>query len=258
MFEVKRTKEESRPQRGNRDDRGTALVLFALLLCTLAGFYPAVTGYGAETSAGITYNVSFDDYSGGSTLQWLAKKGFVPQRDAANQKSVVYSFADNSLVLETKKRAAGLLLNETQVLSVSRIRIAWGVDTFPAGASYLNGVRSEAVMVLIFFGSTKLPSGSLLIPDSPYFIGLFLCDSDPIDQAFTGRYFRAGGRYICVGHAVSGKLITSDYSIADAFKRLFGKSDAPTITGFGIAIDTESAKGSGTAKSFIKEIEFIK
>jgi hypothetical protein len=106
--------------------------------------------------------VSFADYSEGSILQWLAKKGFAPKRDAADPKRVVLSFANKSLVLETKRRAAGLLLNETDVQSYSRIRIAWGVDTFPAGASYAGGVRSEAIMVLIFFGSKKLPSGSLL------------------------------------------------------------------------------------------------
>ncbi len=51
-------------------------------------------------------------------------------------------------------------------------------------------------MLYIFFGDKKLSSGSLLIPDSPYFIGLFLCESDPVNEPFTGRYYHTGGRYI--------------------------------------------------------------
>jgi hypothetical protein len=231
---------------------------FVRAVCVIAALYRADFGYAAESPAEVVYKLSFTDYSGGPALQWLAKKGFTPKRDAADERSVGFSFLDKSLVLATKKRAAGLLLNETDVPSYSRIRIEWGVDRFPVGASYVNGVRSEAIMVLVFFGSQKLPSGSFLIPDSPYFIGLFLCDSDPIGEAFTGRYFKAGGRYICISHAASGQLITSDYVIADAFKRLFGRSEAPAISGFGIGIDTDSAKGSGAAKSFIRKIEFIK
>jgi hypothetical protein len=229
-----------------------------LVVAALFVLCPAMVGYGAESAADVTYEVSFSSYTGGPALPWLARQGFAAKRDATNPKSVVFSFADKSLVLETKKRAAALLLNEKDVLNFSRIRIEWGVDIFPAGASYLGGVRSEAVMVIVFFGSKKLPSGSLLIPDSPYFIGLFLCEKDPIDEAFNGRYFQAGGRYVCVDHATIGKSVVSDYPIAAAFRRFFGKDEVPPISGIGISIDTESAKGSGAAKAFIRKIEFVK
>ena len=123
MIEIKHAKDESRRQRRSIDDRGRALVrVFLVALCTL--LCPAVIAHGGETSTGITYNVSFADYSEGSILQWLAKKGFAPKRDAADPKRVVLSFANKSLVLETKRRAAGLLLNETDVQSYSRIRIS--------------------------------------------------------------------------------------------------------------------------------------
>jgi hypothetical protein len=39
---------------------------------------------------------------------------------------------------------------------------------------------------------------------------------------------------------------------------MFGKSAAPAISGIGIGIDTEHAKGNGVAKSFISDIEFLK
>jgi hypothetical protein len=97
-------------------------VLFALC--------PAMVGHGAESPADVTYEVNFSGFTGGPALPWLAKQGFAAKRDATNPKSVVFSIADKSLVLETKKRAAGLLLNEKDVLSFSRIRIEWGVECF--------------------------------------------------------------------------------------------------------------------------------
>jgi hypothetical protein len=35
-------------------------------------------------------------------------------------------------------------------------------------------------------------------------------------------------------------------------------SKTPYISGLGIAIDTDSAMGEGTARSFIREIEFLR
>jgi hypothetical protein len=209
-------------------------------------------------ASSITYDVQFSDYVSGPTLQWLAKKGFEPQRDAANSKKVVFSHTGSALVLETSKQAAGLVLSQVNVHTYSNIRIKWGVNAFPPGASYANGVRSESIMVYVFFGTKKISSGHFLVPDSPYFIGLYLCDSDPVGQGFQGRYFKAGGRYVCVDRAPKGQEITTDYPIAETFKQFFGQSHAPPISGLGVGIDTENAKGNGVAKSFISEIELLR
>ena len=91
----------------------------------------------------------------------------------------------------------------------------------------------------VFFGDEKLSSGSLLVPNSPYFLGLFLCQSDPVGHAYQGRYFKAGGRYVCVDRAKAGETVTTDFEINEAFKRYFGQSDTPYISGLGIAIDTD-------------------
>jgi len=227
---------------------GTAL----LLLILLAVPRPALPG------PSVIFSVDFTGFPGGTVLSWLNSKGFLPKQDAANGRKVVYFNQGNDLVLETKSRAFGLLLNEADVSGYSKIRIEWGVDAFPPGASYEKGVRAEAVMVYVFFGKDRISSGSLLIPDSPYFIGLFLCESEKLGEPFTGRYFRAGGRFICVNHPPLGELITTEYPIADAFKRIFGKSDVPDISGFGISIDTNNAKGNAVARAFIRKIEFIK
>ena len=168
---------------------GTRTIVISMLIVV-----STVLLIGTARASSITYDVLFSDYVSGSTLQWLAKKGFEPKRDATNGNKVVLSHADKALVLQTKKQAAGLLLSEVNIHIYSKIRIKWGVNAFPPGASYAKGVRSEAIMVYVFFGSEKISSGHFLVPDSPYFIGLYLCDSDPIGQGFQGRYFKAGGR----------------------------------------------------------------
>ena len=230
-----------------------SLVIWTLLV---AGVVSLIVG--AARASNITYHIEFSDYLGGSTLQWLAKKGFEPQRDTTNKNRVVISHSGSALVLETKTQAAGLLMSQVDVRTYSKIRIRWGVDAFPPGASYAKGVRSESIMVYVFFGKERLSSGSLLVPDSPYFIGLFLCESESTDRPFTGRYFHAGGRFVCVDRPPTGQLVTTEYPIAEAFTRFFGKSPVPDISGFGIAIDTNNAKGDGVAKAFIRKIEFVK
>ena len=79
----------------------------------------------------------------------------------------------------------------------------------------------------------------------------------PIGEGFQGRYFKAGGRHICIDRASKGKEIATDYPIAETFKLTFEQSAAPAVSGIGIGIDTEHAKGNGVAKSFISEIEFL-
>ena len=154
-----------------------------------------------------------------------------------------------------RSRAFALLLNETDVRDYSRVRIEWGVDAFPSGASYEKGVGAKAVMVYVFFGKERHASGSLFIPDSPYFLALYLCETESTNEPFKGRYYHASGRFICVDRPPLGATVTTDFPIADTFRRIFGK-EAPDISGIGLGIDTANAKGAGIAKSFVRKIEF--
>lgn len=222
----------------------------------------AVAAFAATMSIGPAWStdtldrgVDFSGFPGGSVLNWLGSKGFEPKQDASNARRVIYSVLPRGLALETKTRAFGLLLNEMDVRDYSRVRIEWGVDAFPSGASYEAGVRAEAVMVYIFFGKERHASGSLFIPDSPYFLALYLCETDAINKAYTGRYHHASGRFICVERPQLGAAVSTDFPIADTFRRVFGR-EAPDISGIGLAIDTANVKGAGIAKSFIRKIEF--
>ncbi len=112
------------------------MVRLKILIVVMLGIiWSADRAYAAEPTPDVTYNLNFADYPGGPPLPWLAKKGFVPKRDADNQNKVVYSVTDQSLVLETKRQAFGLLLNEDNVINYSKVRIQWGVHAFPPGAS---------------------------------------------------------------------------------------------------------------------------
>ena len=119
------------------------------------------------------------------------------------------------------------------------------------------GVRAEAIMVYIFFGKERHASGSLVIPDSPYFLALYLCETEATNKPFKGRYHHASGRFICVERPQLGATVATDFPFADTFRRVFGR-EAPDISGIALAIDTSNAKGAGVAKSFIRKIEFAK
>jgi len=204
----------------------------------------------------VVFSMDFSGFPGGSVLNWLESKGFKPKQDAENEKKIVYLVTKNELVIEAKTHVHALLLDDVSVPNYNRLRIAWGIHAFPSGASYEKGIRSEAIMVYVFFGKERHSSGSILIPDSPYFIGLFLCESGPINVPYKGRYFHAGGRYVCVDRPTRDVPVTTEIPIAELFTRVFGE-DAPNVSGIGIAIDTSNVKGTGVAESFIRKIEFL-
>ena len=224
-------------------------------MCAITALAMTASVDQARSTDSLQRGVDFSGFSGGSVLSWLGSKGFVPKQDASNARRVVFSASPSALALETKTRAFGLLLNEMDVQDYSRVRIEWGVDVFPAGASYENGVRAEAIMVYIFFGKERHASGSLFIPNSPYFLALFLCETEATNKPFKGRYHHASGRFICVERPQLGAMVATDFPIAETFRRVFGK-EPPDISGIGLAIDTANVKGAGIAKSFIKKIEF--
>ena len=96
-----------------------------------------------------------------------------------------------------------------------------------------------------------------MIPNSPYFIGLFLCQDEQLNHPFKGRYFHAGGRFVCLGKPTPGETVVSEFDFDTAFKSYFGRNRTPAISGIGFGVDTSKAGKGGTAGAFIKRIEFI-
>jgi hypothetical protein len=204
------------------------------------------------------FSLDFSGYTGGSLDQWLKARGFTFERDAKNRSLLQLSIANDALILEAKGRLTGFLLNDSvNVEKVRRIRIKWGVIQYAQEVSYVRQVNNEALMLYIFFGREKISSGHVLIPNSPYFIGLFLCEDERTNFPYKGRYFQTGGRFVCLGKPQPGDTIVSEFDLDAAFKRYFDKNETPGITGIGFGVDTTKAGKGGTAAALIKSIEFV-
>ena len=202
--------------------------------------------------------IRFDDYQAGSEEDWLLGKGFQFEQDAKRRDYIDLEVGDGRLVIEAKRPAFGILANETvDVPTFSIVEIDWGVDTFPEGASYEEGIRNEAIMVVFFLGDERQPSGALYIPDCPYFVALFLCHGDDrVNHPYVGSYFKKSGRYVCGQRPASGQMVTTRFDLMAAYRSYFDKEgdDDPAISGIALALDTKKAAGGGRTSAFIHEI----
>ncbi len=112
-------------------------------------------------------------------------------------------------------------------------------------------------MIYIFFGYDKISSGHFLIPNSPYFIGLYLCENEQVNTPYKGNYIHKSGRFICLGKPAPGEIISSDLNLISTFQSFFEKDEVPVISGISLAVDTTSSGDGGKATAFIRSIEFI-
>ncbi len=210
----------------------------------------------------LVHVVRFTDYAQGSIDDWLQGKGFRFEQDAKRRDRIDLDVGSNGLVLEAKRRAFGIMPNESvNVPTFTHIEIDWGVNKFPSGASYEQGVRNEALMVIVFMGDERQSSGSMFIPDSPYFVGLFLCHGDDkTNHPYVGSYFKKGGRYVCIDRPADGQLVTSRFDLLEAYRSYFDKErdDDPAVSGLALALDTKKAADGGTSSAFIREIRFFR
>jgi hypothetical protein len=152
----------------------------------------------------------------------------------------------------------GFLVNQdVQLQKVSKVRIHWGIIKYPKNASYERHVQNEALMLYIFFGQDKLPSGHVAIPALPYFIGLFLGQEEQLNTPYQGRYFHEGGRFVSVGHPHPHETVISEFNLTAAFQAYFAKDDVPMISGLTLGIDTFRSGDGGKAAAYVHRIEFL-
>ncbi|UCF90077.1 MAG: DUF3047 domain-containing protein [Desulfobacterales bacterium] len=243
--------------------RLTLLAIAAMFVITwgtnsLFSTGPYAQSQPADAFQKVNFFIDFSDYDEDSVETWLSAKGFKFERDAQNRKKLDLDVSEDALVLEAKTRVRGFLFNEgVDLEEYSAVRLEWGIIQYPEGASYERGVNNEALMVFIFFGYDKISSGHFAIPNSPYFIGLFLGQEEQVDKAYQGRYFRKGGRFVCLGNPQPGETVVSTFDLISAFQSYFEKDEVPIISGIALAVDTSSAGNGGRAAAFIKSIEFL-
>jgi len=169
---------------------------------------------GAAESPTGPLTIDFSGYTGGSVEKWLVTRGFKFEKDAKNRTLLGLSITNQTLELTANGHLTGFIFNDSINLdNVGRVRINWGVRRYPQEASYENKVNNEALMLYIFFGKEKVSSGHVLIPNSPYFIGLFLCQDEQINFPYKGRYFHAGGRFVWASPIQGRRSFPSSTSI---------------------------------------------
>ena len=212
----------------------------------------------SEQSQKRNYLIDFSDYQEGSIEEWLTKKGFKFEQAARNRKKLDLDVDEGGLILEAKSRLRGFISNDSlEPRRYSGVRIEWGVIKYPKGASYEAKVNNEALQVVIFFGHERISSGHLVLPNSPYFIGLFLGRDDVLYKAYKGKYYQQGGRFVCMGNPLPGETIISEFDLVYAFRRYFQKNVVPCITGVALTMDTTSSADDGRAVAFINSLEFF-
>src|SRR5713226_8217405 len=134
--------------------------------------------------------VDFSGYAGGSVEAWLKAQSYQFESDAKKHDRLGLAISNGVLALEAKRPMSGFILNDSINLeNIQSVKIEWGVNRYPKETSYENKVNNEALMLYFFFGKKKIASGHVLIPNSPYFIGLFLCQDEKVDFPYKGRYF---------------------------------------------------------------------
>jgi hypothetical protein len=211
-----------------------------------------------DTFQKVNFMIDFSDYEDGSVEKWLETKGFQFERDARDRKKLDLEVGEEGLILDIRKSMLGIIVNETVDLEeFTSIRLEWGVSNYPEGVSYEEGIRNEALMVIVFFGYDKISSGHYLIPNTPYFIGFFLGKEEKVGEGYVGSYFKKSGRYVCLANPKEGETVISEYNLVEAFKRKYEKDEVPLISGVALTMDTTRAKNQGKAIAFIKSIEFL-
>ena len=141
----------------------------------------------------------------GNALDWFEERGWEEQVDMDKMNP---RFENGSLVIEAKDDVSGVFFKDFRTESkrlsgINRIRINWGVEQYPEGADWSGPVEEKrnvrnAIGVMIFFGDENQESGSVFIPDIPYFLALFLGEKERPGKAYLANYWQKGGRYFCI------------------------------------------------------------
>jgi hypothetical protein len=208
----------------------------------------------AENPLGkVVYTLDFSDQADGDAKPWLKANGFQFKLDADDLNP---HFSYQRLVLETSDEKAGYFVKRLNLSNVKGIRVIWGVDRSPQGADWERGIYRVPIAVVISFGEKKIDSGSFYIPDAPYFISLFLGEKEKSGRAYTGKYYKKGGRYFCKPCvAPVGKTVVTEFNLEEAFKSQFGQPEVPPVSSFGLQMNTEDTRGG--ARAFLKRVEFL-
>jgi len=200
----------------------------------------------------VIYSIDFAKVKETTPEEWLKNNKFTFKLDADDLR---FRFENNALLIDNAGDINGLLYKEIDIKNVKRVRIEWGVNKYSPGVDWENGMTRDSISIIISFGRKKISSGSLIIPDVPYFIGIFLGEKEIDNKPYEGRYYKKGGRYICTPcNSPAGKTVITDFEIHDRFLQLFDEKEVPPISAISIETDTRDLQ---SAEAYIRKIEFL-
>ena len=186
-------------------------------------------------------------------MAWLQQQGFAFHLKAH---ALAPRFEQGRLVLETATETAGVLVQKLTVPGVRRLRVRWGVDRYPRGADWAKGVYRVPIAVMVSFGEDKIDSGSLFVPNAPYFLGVFLGAHEQEAGAYTAKYYKKGRRYFCQPCGVPpGQTVVTDFDLATHFTAQFQPRVLPPVSSVGVQMNTTDTTGG--ARAFLSHIELL-
>ncbi|SFK24183.1 hypothetical protein SAMN05216302_1002129 [Nitrosomonas aestuarii] len=206
----------------------------------------------------IIHVIDFTGQENGSAVSWLKREGFEFELKANKLNP---RFENDALVISTQDEVAGLFglkfAQQDFVHDVKRVEIVWGVNKYPDGADWNNGINSVPIAVMFSFGTEKLSSGLPLgIKAAPYFLSPFIGKEEDQDKMYVGKLWRKGGRYFCVASGdQTGQTIITDFEVDERFKSTFNHDNTPPITAIAFQKNTRNTQGGSEA--FIKKITFL-
>jgi hypothetical protein len=204
-------------------------------------------------AARVVYAIDFTGNGDANPQGWLKDQGFEFKLDADE---IDLHFNGQGLVVETRDKKAGLFVKELRLVDASAVRVTWGVDRYPVGADWDNGVQRVPIAVMVWLGDEKIESGSMFVPDSTYFASLFLGEKEKAGKAYKGKYYKKGGRYYCSPCGVpAGETVVAELNLQQVFASEFKKPALPPVTGLGFQINTKDTDGG--ARAFLKRIEVL-
>jgi hypothetical protein len=223
----------------------------SFVLCCVTLLLSSATMVGAASR--VLHRVDFSTQPDGDAVAWLKRQGFELHLRAHE---LAPRFEQGRLVLETATETAGGFVQTLHVPGVRRLRVRWGVDRYPQGADWAKGVYRVPIAVMVSFGEDKIASGSLFIPNAPYFLSVFLGEHEQEGRAYTARYYKKGGRYFCQPCGVPpGQTVVTEFDLDTHFTEQFQQRVLPPVSSVSFQMNTTDTTGG--ARAFLINIELL-
>ena len=217
----------------------------------LVGIFFALPAFSSGNSISV---IDFGNVKTNDTEKWLKSNGYEFE---FNTEEMNPKFENGRLNIVPDQDVFGLMILRIDIPEAKRVRIYWGANAFHEEGDYSKEIRREVISVAISFGKETLPSGSIFIPDVPYFINIVFGRYEDPEKQYLGSYHKQGGRVICpsCGLAEPNKEIVTEVDLERQFAKGFPGVPMPAVSSISIATDTRDS--NFRYRAFIRKIEFL-